>query len=629
MRFLAGLLFSALAASWAGPGNAPVIDTGSGSRPVLGATAYTVQAGNEAFTIATRGARALKIHQLGRASDISCEGRPILDNSWYRIPKTVTCSIMASEKNSLELYLLDQATATVLKLPQGKYDWEVSVPDGAPLLTATVLVQPALGPGSSGGQAPSGQALPNPEQKHASWLPWLIAVLVFGAGVAVMYLISTGKLRSFAGGGSIPPRPVTPDVKPSYASQPSAPVARRSLPDPPISPATSSPISTPTSTRLAAPSPTIGAEMPAPSVSLPPSSSSPSTEQIAALRGEVKELAQTIEHFSQGIERLSQDLEFVKTRIGQFASQQGLAEAEETIRREVKQVADKISGMPTPERLTRQFGLLHQEVNAFEEKLAKQEEIIKKLSAGASEKLAALLKVLPEDYLRAAAGQDAAKLLDQAVSDFFVQSVPARDGLKQCKERARAFAGSIDRLLSGLSSDYPEIEERMSPLLDQARRVQEEAEDLLSAAASRMRLRFDVEFYASKANRERLIDGIASGLKKQIVRIAKPMEYFDHRLLSLAAATAQAASDFLDANVDPQRGNARVQGLLKDLLGAGGLEQIAPAPNEEFRAAEHAVVQMVPRPGGPGGTPSVARLVARGFRRDKEVLRKASVILYE
>jgi molecular chaperone GrpE (heat shock protein) len=185
-------------------------------------------------------------------------------------------------------------------------------------------------------------------------------------------------------------------------------------------------------------------------------------------------------------------------------------------------------------------------------------------------------------------------------------------------------------LQDGIAPQFPDATERLKPLIDQARQLQSEIEDLLQiTSTNRMRLNFEVEFYASKANREGLMTGIATGIKNQIQKVEKPIEYFDRRFRALAAVAAQTASDFLDANVDLKRSDARIQGLLQDVLTATSLEQIAPAPNDEFRASEHAVVQVTPRPGGAGGAPSVARLVSRGFRQGSQIVRKASVILYE
>jgi len=310
------------------------------------------------------------------------------------------------------------------------------------------------------------------------------------------------------------------------------------------------------------------------------------------------------------------------------ASQQDVAALKQMLDQRMKGLQDALTGLQSSQNAT--FKHLSADITAVQNELQRHSQVLDQLSGRASENLVTLLKALPRDYLGSAAGQDTAKLLDLAVSDFFAQSVPPRDGLKPNKERTQALDRAIGNLHDQIAPQFPDSTQRLKPLIDQARQIQSEIDDLERVAGTnRMQLRFEVEFYASKANREGLMSGIATGLKNQIQKVEKPIEYFDRRCRALAAAAAQTTSDFLDANVDVKRTDARIQELLLDVLNAAAIEQIAPAPNDEFRASEHAVVQVMPRAGGAGGTPLVARLVSRGFRQGSQIVRKASVILYE
>ena len=310
------------------------------------------------------------------------------------------------------------------------------------------------------------------------------------------------------------------------------------------------------------------------------------------------------------------------------ASQQDVAALQQMLDQRMNELQGALNDLQSSQNGT----LKHLTANmaAVQSDLQRHSEALEQFRANASQNLAALLTALPQGYLASGAGEDTAKLLDRAVSDFFAQSVPPRDGLKPNKERTQALERAIGNLQDGIAPQFPDATERLKPLIDQARQLQSEIEDLLQiTSTNRMRLRFEVEFYASKANREGLMSGIATGIKNQILKVEKPIEYFDRRFRALAAAAAQTASDFLDANVDLKRSDIRIQGLLQDVVSTASLEQIAPAPNDEFRASEHAVVQVMPRPGGAGSAPSVARLVSRGFRQGSQIVRKASVILYE
>ncbi len=275
------------------------------------------------------------------------------------------------------------------------------------------------------------------------------------------------------------------------------------------------------------------------------------------------------------------------------------------------------------------------EVSDLRNLVASQSRTLEQLRDGASQHLVQLLRIIPEtafddQNMTGSERQLIARSLEESLQSFFVQSVPARDGLDPLKARAMAIRAVVAKITEALGHRFPELAEKLEPCRRELDQIVGEMNELLKAAANRtLNLTFQVEFYASQANRTALTDSIAGALKEQIVKLERPLEHFERRLLALSAATSQTVSDYLDLNIDPQRNDGSAQELMNELLAASGLEQIAPAPGDAFRATEQTVVQIVPPPAASGLASSVARLVTRGFRRNTDVLRKASVILYE
>jgi molecular chaperone GrpE (heat shock protein) len=362
--------------------------------------------------------------------------------------------------------------------------------------------------------------------------------------------------------------------------------------------------------------------------SAPPATTSANDPDSPIAEQRLRDLSTNLNTLQLQIKKNEAQQQAISADISTRASQKDMAALQQTLDQQMRKIQDALNDLQSSQNGT--VNHLGTDLAAVQSELQRHNQVLEQLRAGASDKLVSLLATLPESYLAGTASEDTARLLDQAVSDFFAQSVPSRDGLKPNKERAQSLDAAIGTLCDQIAPQFPDATKRLKPLIEQARQIQSEIGDLENVAESKsLKLRFEVNFYASKANREGLMSGIASGIKDQIVKVEKPVEYFDRRLRALAAAAAQTTADFLDANVDLKRSDARIQGMLQDILNAAGVEQIAPAANDEFRAAEHAVVQVTPRPGGAAGAPAVARLVARGFRQGNQVVRKASVILYE
>lgn len=244
-----------------------------------------------------------------------------------------------------------------------------------------------------------------------------------------------------------------------------------------------------------------------------------------------------------------------------------------------------------------------------------------------NEKLELLLRSLPENYLTTNPGESAVNRLDQLIAEIFRQAAPSREGLRECNKRIHAFAMELAHLLQGIQ--VQELTEKLKPMLNDLRHLNVEVDDLLLASGNTMRLHFEAEFYASSANRDRLIDAIGAGLRKQIVKLENPADYFMGQFHMIAGGSIQMAADILDANVDQMRNNETVQRLFNNLLQASGIEQIAPRSGEEFQAMEHRRLQTVESADGKGRGVRVDRLIERGFRRGNEVIRKAAVIVCE
>jgi molecular chaperone GrpE (heat shock protein) len=220
------------------------------------------------------------------------------------------------------------------------------------------------------------------------------------------------------------------------------------------------------------------------------------------------------------------------------------------------------------------------------------------------------------------------KRLDEALTSFFRQSLPSQEGLTQRRTWIQGIQRSAETVRNELAPAAPEIASRLNPGIEEAIQIDKEIEGMLEAAgAQRLRLNFQVDFSTSNASRESVVDGIASGLKTQIIKLEQPLVYFDRRIENVALASARNAADFIDLKVDEYRGNASLQRLLDQLIQMGRLEAIVPASGESFRSTEHAVVQTLPANGNSSHT--VARVVTRGFRQGGRVLRKASIILFE
>jgi molecular chaperone GrpE (heat shock protein) len=307
-----------------------------------------------------------------------------------------------------------------------------------------------------------------------------------------------------------------------------------------------------------------------------------------------------------GLRRL---LEELKVGIGRFASEQPVD------RTPKNETMSKAQAAAVPKVLSTESGAKPEQLAVVQPASTSQEPVPE------------VLRTLAQSYFSGGPGAETAIQLDRKISDFLRQSRPATSVLQAPSKQITTFISALESVLDAVSSDEWRALIRQS--LNQAWQLQSEIEDLQQPASNSLRLRFDFEFYTSSANRNGLMDGIGAGLKKQIAKLDKPVDYFDRQFRALTADTVQKAAEFLDTKVDRQRCNPKVQASLNELLRAGGLEQILPSPRQAFHSVEHKIVKVEPRPTGATEGPSIAQVVARGFRRGPEIVNPALVVVYE
>jgi hypothetical protein len=132
----------------------------------------------------------------------------------------------------------------------------------------------------------------------------------------------------------------------------------------------------------------------------------------------------------------------------------------------------------------------------------------------------------------------------------------------------------------------------------------------------------------SLLDQNHLAQDLALALNRETAKLGDPEGYYVKRLEALKAHVCVAGIDFADLDVDAERKNTNLQQALATLLQTLRMTQIDPHQNDRLEAAAHQVVQFVRRVSGvqPG---AIAHTMARGVQRGSEVIRKASVLLYE
>lgn len=148
----------------------------------------------------------------------------------------------------------------------------------------------------------------------------------------------------------------------------------------------------------------------------------------------------------------------------------------------------------------------------------------------------------------------------------------------------------------------------------------------LSQLATGQKYGFFVE--VSLLEQNALSKDLAEALTREAMKLSDPVGYYRKRIAALNVQACVAAIDLTDLDLDAERRNLGLQEALSKLIRSLGMSQIDPRPNDRLQAADHQVVQFVRRVQGaqPG---AIAHTMARGLLHGSEVIRKASVLLYE
>jgi hypothetical protein len=276
------------------------------------------------------------------------------------------------------------------------------------------------------------------------------------------------------------------------------------------------------------------------------------------------------------------------------------------------------------------------EMGKLSEIVARHQEFLSALQSKSELGLHVFLRILAQQALLEPAASvpegevSLADRVDEAVSQFFRKSVPSRDGLSGFAQRCDGLAIALESFQEYLRRIAPDMADKLSASLIEARQLKNAIAGLMSEVdAKRLRLVFSIDFDTGSDDRQKLIDGIADGLKNEILKLGNATQFFERRLAQLSATAAAVASDLSDNKLDPTRTNAELQKLLASLFEAAGVEEIAPRRNDEFRAIDHSLLQIKPRSTPTDHSQAVAQLVSRGFRYRDRVIRKASVLVFE
>ena len=260
---------------------------------------------------------------------------------------------------------------------------------------------------------------------------------------------------------------------------------------------------------------------------------------------------------------------------------------------------------------------------------AVQEELAEHL-AKQSTRLQDLFKDLPaladlSTTARVIDKSELARLEDNLVSAARQSALPS-DRLEALQDESCGLLDVIQEFLRvAESANKDQAKKRFGRIIESATVVNNELFNLGQLAATQKH-GFFVEMSLLEQNH--LADDLAAALTRETMKLGDPEGYYSKRLGALRAHACVAGIDLADLDVDAERRNSGLQQALAKLLQTLGMTPIDPLPNDKLQAAEHQVVQFVRRiPGVQPG--AIAHSMARGLQRGGEVIRKASVLLYE
>jgi hypothetical protein len=218
-----------------------------------------------------------------------------------------------------------------------------------------------------------------------------------------------------------------------------------------------------------------------------------------------------------------------------------------------------------------------------------------------------------------------ARLEDNLVSAARQSALPS-DRLEALQDESCGLLDAIQEFLRvAQSANKDQAKKRLGRIIESATVVNNELFNLGQLAATQKH-GFFVEMSLLEQNH--LADDLAAALTRETMKLGDPEGYYQKRIGALRAHACVAGIDLADLDVDAERRNSGLQQALAKLFETLGMTPIDPLPNDKLQAAEHQVVQFIRRiPGVQPG--AIAHTMARGLQRGGEVIRKASVLLYE
>jgi hypothetical protein len=188
---------------------------------------------------------------------------------------------------------------------------------------------------------------------------------------------------------------------------------------------------------------------------------------------------------------------------------------------------------------------------------------------------------------------------------------------------------AVEACARELDEVSPGAGQAIGPATEETRRIDSDIRALLEAnQGHRLKLDMQIEFSAAASSGDTVVKAMASGLRRQIIKFAEPVEYLDRRIGQAALQATAAAVDIADQKADTVRRHDAIQRTLRDLADVGGFTWILPQSGDRYSAEEHEVVRMLP-PTDASASHTVERMTTRGLLQQGRVVRKARVILYQ
>ena len=220
---------------------------------------------------------------------------------------------------------------------------------------------------------------------------------------------------------------------------------------------------------------------------------------------------------------------------------------------------------------------------------------------------------------------DLAKLEENFASVARSTALPV-EKLEPLQDESTALLDAIIQFIRAADTSSKEhTKKRLARVYEAARVVNEELYALGQLGATQKH-GFFVQMSLLEQNT--LAQDLAAALTRETLKLTDPEAYYKKRLDAVRVQACAAGIDLADLDVDAQRRNTGLQQALANLIQVLDMTPIDPNQNDKLQAAEHQVVQFVRR--APGAQPgAIAHTMVRGLQRRGEVVRKASVLLYE